>query len=443
MGLLKFVEYKALDTWSVKEYVFISKIQSNYKLYKLKHVLNNLTSKRKIKIDDNIEYKEPTISSKTNIISIRKKGKGKDFKVKNRIKILPNDLVISKMHTQNGLYAFSNDVFTSTNSFMPFNFDNKLILKDYLSIILKPILATLYKDDSTNRETYKIDEILNLNIPLPPLEKQQEIVNEYEKLVTLAQKQEERAQKLEDSIEEYITSELGIEKQKAKEDDGKLLKLVEYKDMSSWGVDNADDKLKSSYKIVLINDCYNSVFRGKSPKYDDDSKSFILNQKCNRWNNIDLSYIKNVSDHWFNQIEKDFLTREGDILINSTGEGTIGRASHVFKFNEGLLYDSHMLNLRLNKDIVEPKFFVEYFNSIYGQGEVNKIKSAQSTKQTELGVNNLKKINFILPPLQKQKEIAEHIEKLKDEIKTLRESSTVNRELAISNFESEVFSSGN
>ncbi len=43
--------------------------------------------------------------------------------------------------------------------------------------------------------------------------------------------------------------------------------------------------------------------------------------------------------------------------------------------------------------------------------EVENIKSAQSTNQTELGVANLKKIVFPFPPIKIQNRIANHISK--------------------------------
>lgn len=88
------------------------------------------------------------------------------------------------------------------------------------------------------------------------------------------------------------------------------------------------------------------------------------------------------------------LNKEGDILINSTGEGTIGRATYIKKEFEGLFYDSHLLLLRFDRNKVNPELFVELFNSDYGQNQVNDIKSAQATKQTELGVTNLIRLNF-------------------------------------------------
>lgn len=111
-----------------------------------------------------------------------------------------------------------------------------------------------------------------------------------------------------------------------------------------------------------------------------------------------------------------FLTRENDILINSTGDGTIGRASIVSKEHEGLLYDSHIILLRLNTELINPLFFVYFNNSKLGQKQIENIKSAKSTKQTELGVGNLLKLQFPLPDIDIQREIVLEIKNLETQI---------------------------
>ena len=82
----------------------------------------------------------------------------------------------------------------------------------------------------------------------------------------------------------------------------------------------------------------------------------------------------------------------------------------------GLLYDSHILLLRLNKEKIYPRYFVYVFNSKYGQEQVENVKSAKTTKQTELGVENLKKIQIPIPPLHVQKQIVSELEIMYNEI---------------------------
>ena len=135
----------------------------------------------------------------------------------------------------------------------------------------------------------------------------------------------------------------------------------------------------------------------------------------------------------------ELKTKIGDILINSTGEGTIGRAAIVDKECTDLVYDSHILNLRLNSQYIYPLYFVKIFNSFFVQRQIDFLKSGTSTKQTELGVENAKKILIPLPPLNIQNKIVQEITSRNKQIQDLQEESEKLRSQALSDFEKEVF----
>ena len=67
------------------------------------------------------------------------------------------------------------------------------------------------------------------------------------------------------------------------------------------------------------------------------------------------------------------------------------------------------------------------------------IKSAQSTKQTELGIDNLKLIKFPYPSIDIQNEIVAHIKELNEDIVNLRKQAEKNRIAAQEEFEKELF----
>lgn len=89
---------------------------------------------------------------------------------------------------------------------------------------------------------------------------------------------------------------------------------------------------------------------------------------------------------------------------------------------------------------MNPLFFTYLFNSKYGQYQVESIKSAQSTKQTELGITNLKKIIFPLPSIQLQNTIANKLQSIYQRIEILKVNALNNRKDALVKFEQEIFS---
>ena len=235
---------------------------------------------------------------------------------------------------------------------------------------------------------------------------------------------------------------MGIEKEILEESKTqKGLQFVHSKHISCWTcqMPNLIAKYNSNkFCLTSIFSVVLSVFKGKTPEYDKDGKSIILNQKCNRWNSLELEHSRIVNDKWSNNIDKKFFTQEGDILINSLGEGTIGRSTFLAKEREGLLYDSCIILLRLDQTKVNPQFFSYLFNSKYGQNQIEDLKSG-STRQTSLSVTNLQKIMFPLPPKEMQNEIANHILELRVQIHELNEQAKHNREKAIIELENQIW----
>lgn len=284
------------------------------------------------------------------------------------------------------------------------------------------------------------------NMPLPlfdDYEMQSKLVDIYNKLIKKSEECIQKANELEKEIERYLLDELGIELKENKL--GKGLQFIQYKDLSFWGIDKNvslnifHSKIHDPVSIDSKPEIAKELLRGKSPKYDDQSKELILNQKCIRWDSIETEWARTINSNWLESVKPNFITKQNDILINSTGEGTIGRASLVRDKGVGLIFDSHILLLRLSQNIVNPEFFINVFNSLLVQKQIDELKSAQSTNQTELGINNLKKIQIPLPSIEKQNEIANHILSLKKEIKNLREEAEKNKALALTQFENEIF----
>jgi len=45
---------------------------------------------------------------------------------------------------------------------------------------------------------------------------------------------------------------------------------------------------------------------------------------------------------WFNDLSDDFKVIERDLLVNSTGDGTIGRSGIAGEDCKGFVFDSHV-----------------------------------------------------------------------------------------------------
>ena len=78
--------------------------------------------------------------------------------------------------------------------------------------------------------------------------------------------------------------------------------------------------------------------RGIAPKYDDTAKGRVINQKCIRDGRISMEPARRQSK----DVKPDRLVRVGDVLINSTGAGTLGRVAQVRVPVEDCTVDTHV-----------------------------------------------------------------------------------------------------
>jgi type I restriction enzyme S subunit len=88
------------------------------------------------------------------------------------------------------------------------------------------------------------------------------------------------------------------------------------------------------------------IQRGKSPKYATENGSLVVSQKCIQWRGLDLSVSKQITIDSLVDYESIRFLRDGDLLWNSTGTGTIGRVIRLVDPPEKLVCDSHVTVVR-------------------------------------------------------------------------------------------------
>jgi len=146
-----------------------------------------------------------------------------------------------------------------------------------------------------------------------------------------------------------------------------------------------------------------SVDRGASPRYLPDSDAVCINQGCVQWAGMTLARARSVDPLWAEEVPVAKRIGVSDVLVNSTGEGTIGRAC-LAGDAVGLPYDSHVLAVRPDVDRLRPAFLNLFLRSPQGQAAIEDVKGANTTKQTELGKRKLEAILVPIPDIARQDE---------------------------------------
>lgn len=147
-------------------------------------------------------------------------------------------------------------------------------------------------------------------------------------------------------------------------------------------VDSEDVELASVAK---------SLNRGVAPRYTDDlSQLYVLNQKCIRDGRVSLAPSRRTL---FDKVPGDKMLRMYDVLVNSTGVGTLGRVARWTR-NERCTVDSHVTIVRFDPAKIDP--VCAGFAMLEAEAEIESLGQG-STGQTELGRAQLSGLRITVP----------------------------------------------
>jgi type I restriction enzyme S subunit len=139
-----------------------------------------------------------------------------------------------------------------------------------------------------------------------------------------------------------------------------------------------------------------------------------VSQKCVQWSGFDLNPSRFVDDNSLSGYQDERYIRDNDILWNSTGTGTVGRAIVVKKSQHTIVADSHVTIIR--PLATEPNHILNYISSPSVQQRIepdheNSLVSG-TTKQVELNSSSVKLLAVPLPPEEEQHRIVEKVDEL-------------------------------
>jgi len=155
---------------------------SKWPKVRLVEVVDDITALRTFDVMPEQKVLDPTIKSATHTMSVGGCNVGAGVRITKRVRIKPGDLVFSRLHTQNGAFAFADQEYHATGTFIPLSIADNKIDRRFLFWALHVCIPSLSASDTVGRETYKTSDILALEIPLPPLAEQQRIVARIEQL---------------------------------------------------------------------------------------------------------------------------------------------------------------------------------------------------------------------------------------------------------------------
>lgn len=233
----------------------------------------------------------------------------------------------------------------------------------------------------TTRASLRNEDLLGLEVKLPSIEIQKQIadiLSAYDDLIENNQRQikllEEAAQRL---YKEWFV------------------------DLRFPGHENTKivDGVPEGWSKSTVFEVSAILRRGISPKYNENARGIVINQKCIRQTIVSYDEARTQEKKYPAELE----LKEADIAICSTGAGTLGRVGQIYEVRENTTLDSHVTLIRANEKIGQQYLFW----SLKMQQDYLMSAGKGSTNQLELSRETIENCKILMP----EQKIAEQAEK--------------------------------
>ena len=175
-------------------------------------------------------------------------------------------------------------------------------------------------------------------------------------------------------------------------------------------VASALGEIPEGWEVKKLGDISSYINRGITPTYDDEGNSVVINQKCVRDHRLNLEPARKQSKAVSNEKRIFF----GDVLINSTGVGTLGRVAQVYENLENYTVDTHVTIARAGRD-TDLDF---YGCCLLSLQETFERLGVGATGQTELGRAAISDIDLAIPPINLQRQFGRAVHGMRSAAET-------------------------
>jgi len=313
--------------------------------------------------------------------------------------IRKNDILYSEIRPANKRFAFVDfdaSEYVVSTKLLVLRVDSKIAIPQYIyqyltSRTIVNRLQYLAESRSGTFPQITFSEVSELPIALPPLKKQKEIYSIIKSLddkISLLRQQNETLEQLAQTLFKrwFVDFEFpDAQGQPYKSAGGKMIE-------SELG------EIPEGWEVSTLKSITNLLTRGIAPKYLEEGGISVVNQRCIRDKSINFALCRRHN----NEIRsaKSKLIQVGDVLVNSTGVGTLGRTAIVKRLEEKLTtVDTHVTILRPKIDKVHTLFFGYLITT--KEREIEYLGEG-STGQTELSRIKLGEKEVILPLMEIQ-----------------------------------------
>lgn len=441
---LKHIDLILLENWSVQGLLDSKFNYSNqYELARIGDFL--IKSRNIVNINDDKVYSRVTVKINNKGVVQRDTEKGINIGTKKQYLAKAGQFIISKIDARNGAFGIIPTELENaivTNDFPLFDVNTNKINPQFLLLITTTKVfikfAQSCSSGTTNRQRMDIAMFLNQKIPLPKLEEQNKIVNNYLNKIDEAEQLQKQASNLESEIEKYFLEQLGLKPFSLKEKTTSL-QTTDYISLDRWDFFSTDTRIaielkKSKFELSYIGKSFQFAKRSfNKTQYKKDTFKYI------EIGAIDPTKgILEAKEVAINRAPSRAtqLVKEGDLIIGTT-RPYLKKFAIVSKEYDNDVCSSGFSVIQLSEEYHLP-YLHQFLKCTFGIEQLrNKMTGGLYPAITE---PELKEIKVPFPDVEIQKEIMTLIETKKENILNNKASVTSIRLEAEKEFEKVIFS---
>ena len=241
MKYISTVPYSGLLNWSV-QYLNDSKIAFSkaYPMMRIGEFLKR--NKTAVAIDDDVIYKRPRIRVRNGGISLRDEMLGEKIGTKSQFLISKGQFLLSKIDARNGAFGVVPDKLDGgviTGNFWTFDVDYNIVNPHYLTLLTTTDAFIQFceqaSNGTTNRHYLQESLFLNIKVPVPSLEEQNELVKTYNDIMLFIKMEEMKAIDADLKATVSVRNALGVAPYPG-HIEKKLVHYISYGAIDSWSV---------------------------------------------------------------------------------------------------------------------------------------------------------------------------------------------------------------
>ena len=446
MKYISTVPFSGLFNWSV-QYLNDSKIAFSkaYPMMRIGEFLKR--NKTAVTILDGVKYKRVTIKVRNGGVVPRDEVMGENIGTKKQFLVSEGQFILSKIDARNGAMGIipaELDGAVVTQDFLPYDIDTTKVNPQYFVLVCttKQFIAFCQSCSSgtTNRQRVDEAQFLNIKVPVPSLEEQNKLVEEYNKQLSTASDAELLATKKQYNINSLLFNELGVKISKDNVLNG--LSTVAFSALDRWDIAYLQNTAKytAKYKSLRFENCIEHFMKG----FDGKSLRMETYKTPTRdFHYIGMEHIEKATGQLIDapivkgsQIKSQTVTIPNGYFIYGKLRPYLNKYWYNNTNWDNIVCSSELFVFRI-KDSINTRFFEVVLGSDIVQEQIADLTSgARMPRITEEVFMN---IQIPIPPLDVQKDLADQIDKITNEIKELRNSALQKRTIALKNFETQIF----